>query len=40
VPRTIPASIPYNVFARDKSVRLIERAERVLVEGVMRKGKE
>ena len=28
----------YKSFARDKGTRLIERTERVLVEGVMRKG--
>ena len=30
----------YKAFARDKGTRLIERTERVLAEGIMRKGKK
>ena len=30
----------YKAFARDKGTRLIERTERVLAEGIMRKGQK
>ena len=34
------ATARYKSFARDKGTRLIERTERVLVEGVVRRGKK